>query len=145
MSRVTGEYCDGGFRLQGLNANIKVKVLYFSRTLSVIKNDLGCPLSSSVGRCGNHERRLPTSMSANPRETVRVLVDMDGVLADFEGHFLNRYRQKFPSEPFIPLEERRTFYVFEQYVPLRADLRVSFECSRSTEADEDHGGSRLVT
>ena len=49
-------------------------------------------------------------------EPVRVLVDMDGVLADFEGHLLQVYREKFPDEPFIPLEDRTTFYACDQYV-----------------------------
>jgi 5'-nucleotidase len=44
-----------------------------------------------------------------------VLVDMDGVLADFEGEFLRRWRKKFPRQIFYPLDKRDTFYVHEQY------------------------------
>lgn len=44
-----------------------------------------------------------------------ILVDMDGVLADFEAEFLHRWRAEYPDRPFIPLEERRGFSVREQY------------------------------
>lgn len=45
----------------------------------------------------------------------RVLLDMDCVMADFEGNFLRCFREKFPHEPFIPLEERKNFYVSDDY------------------------------
>ena len=54
-----------------------------------------------------------------------VLVDMDSVLCDFEGHFLNCYKETFPDERFVPLEDRNTFYVSHQYQTLRADLPVN--------------------
>ena len=60
--------------------------------------------------------------SSNKR--LRVLVDMDQVLCDFEGTFLARYQKKFPDEPFIPLQERNTFYIADQYEKLRTDLQV---------------------
>ena len=44
-----------------------------------------------------------------------VLVDMDGVLADFEGRWLEIFRERYPDEPFIKLEDRRTFYIDDQY------------------------------
>ncbi|KAK7498300.1 hypothetical protein BaRGS_00010560 [Batillaria attramentaria] len=56
------------------------------------------------------------------QKRLRVLVDLDGVLCDFEGYFLEKYREKFPHEPFIPLEERKTFYLRDQYAKLRPDL-----------------------
>ena len=50
---------------------------------------------------------------------------MDGVLADFEGGFLKKYRAKYPDEPYITLEDRRGFWVSSQYGQLRSDLCVS--------------------
>jgi 5'-nucleotidase len=48
---------------------------------------------------------------------MRILVDMDGVLADFEGAFLDIYRRNYPDKPFIPLAERNSFYLRDQYAP----------------------------
>jgi len=46
---------------------------------------------------------------------MRILVDMDGVLADFDGEFLKRWRERYPDKFYVPLEERTTMYVKEQY------------------------------
>nr|XP_006637077.2 PREDICTED: 5'(3')-deoxyribonucleotidase, mitochondrial isoform X1 [Lepisosteus oculatus] len=53
---------------------------------------------------------------------LRVLVDMDGVIADFEGGFLKKFRARYPNEPYITLEDRRGFWVSTQYGHLRSDL-----------------------
>ncbi|XP_019512301.1 PREDICTED: 5'(3')-deoxyribonucleotidase, mitochondrial isoform X2 [Hipposideros armiger] len=53
---------------------------------------------------------------------LRVLVDMDGVLADFEGGFLKKFRARFPDQPFIALEDRRGFWLSEQYGRLQPGL-----------------------
>lgn len=45
-----------------------------------------------------------------------ILVDMDGVIADFERGFLNNWIKQNPDKPYIPLEKRTTFYVRKQYI-----------------------------
>lgn len=62
---------------------------------------------------------------------LRVLVDMDGVLADFEGGFLRKFRARFPDLPFVALEDRRGFWVSEQYGRLQPGLSVSTRRPRS--------------
>src|SRR5258708_7875879 len=47
----------------------------------------------------------------------RILIDQDGVLADFEAGFLTAWREKYPDRPFIPLDQRTTFYPRDQYPP----------------------------
>ncbi|KAM6163522.1 5'(3')-deoxyribonucleotidase, cytosolic type [Rhynchocyon petersi] len=61
-------------------------------------------------------------MAARRGRAVRVLVDMDGVLADFEGGLLRGFCRRFPADPHVPLEERRGFLAQEQYRALRPDL-----------------------
>lgn len=46
---------------------------------------------------------------------MRILIDMDGVVADFEGDFLRRWKELHPEKKFIPLEERKGFYISDQY------------------------------
>ena len=68
---------------------------------------------------------FPTYKNHFKQTPMTVLVDMDCVLCDFEGHFLNCYRKTFPDEPFVPLEERCTFYLGDQYKTLGDDLPVN--------------------
>lgn len=44
-----------------------------------------------------------------------ILIDMDGVIADFEGEFLKRWRANHPEKPYVPHEERKGFWLREQY------------------------------
>lgn len=44
-----------------------------------------------------------------------ILIDMDGVLADFEGGFIKAWQRKFPKIPHIPLEKRKAFSVRNDY------------------------------
>ncbi|KAM9832450.1 5'(3')-deoxyribonucleotidase, mitochondrial [Neosynchiropus ocellatus] len=68
------------------------------------------------------DKRICVNMSSTTGKRLRVLVDMDGVLADFEGGFLKKYQAKYPDDPWISLEDRRGFWVSSQYGRLRSDL-----------------------
>ncbi len=46
---------------------------------------------------------------------MRILLDMDGVLANFEQRVMDLFRERYPYRPSIPLNQRTTFYVKEQY------------------------------
>lgn len=48
-------------------------------------------------------------------EKTVVLLDMDGVLVDIERGWLNRWRELYPDRFWKPVEERRTFYVEDEY------------------------------
>jgi len=54
-----------------------------------------------------------------------VLVDMDGVMCDFENHMLSEFRKRYPHEPFVLPADRRTFYMAEQYDKLKPGLAVN--------------------
>lgn len=47
-----------------------------------------------------------------------ILVDMDGVLANFEATCLERWREHYTDLPFIPLEKRKCFDVRKDYSDL---------------------------
>ena len=55
---------------------------------------------------------------------LRVLLDMDQVLADFEGHFLKEFRRKYPNEPFVDLEHREGLHISKQYEQIKPGLGV---------------------
>ncbi len=44
-----------------------------------------------------------------------ILVDMDGVIADFEKGLLETYKNRYPNKYFVSLDQRTSFYVKEQY------------------------------
>ncbi|MBN2303039.1 MAG: 5'-3'-deoxyribonucleotidase [Anaerolineae bacterium] len=59
---------------------------------------------------------------------MRILVDMDGVIADFEGGFLQRWRDQHPDKSYIPIADRRGFYIQAQYPEDYApDVRAIFQ------------------
>jgi len=50
-----------------------------------------------------------------------ILLDQDGVLADFEHAFIEAWRERHPDIPPVPYESRRSFHILEDYPPeLRA-------------------------
>src|SRR5947209_2254042 len=60
---------------------------------------------------------------------MRILVDMDGVLADFEGYFLQQWQDQHPEKPFVALPERTTFYIRENYPAEFSDLVHGIMCA----------------
>ncbi len=48
---------------------------------------------------------------------MRILVDMDGVLADFERGFEEAWRATYPDLPVVPAAERRHLLVQDEYPP----------------------------
>lgn len=56
-----------------------------------------------------------------------ILLDQDGPLADFEGGFLEQWRAKFPNEIFIPLEQRKSFYIVKDY-PVELKDKIEGVC-----------------
>lgn len=51
----------------------------------------------------------------NENTPQRILVDMDGVLADLELGFLQKFQIRYPDLGIVPLANRRTFYIREDY------------------------------
>jgi 5'-nucleotidase len=47
---------------------------------------------------------------------------MDGVIADFEAGFLEHWRRLHPDKLYVPLEERNTFFILDQYPVEYKDL-----------------------
>jgi len=44
-----------------------------------------------------------------------ILVDMDNTLAEFDAGFLKTWRELYPNEIFVPLEDRKTFHPHKDY------------------------------
>ena len=77
---------------------------------------------------------------------VRVLVDMDGVVADFDGHLTKVYRQKYPDLPYVKLEDRDGLYATDQYAAFGDDIRVG-NISMTSHTDVEgglHNGKQLL-
>ncbi|MBU0906584.1 MAG: hypothetical protein KKD18_06210 [Nanoarchaeota archaeon] len=46
---------------------------------------------------------------------MRILVDMDGVLVDYEQGFLDEWKKQHPDKPFVPIEKKKSFYHEDVY------------------------------
>ena len=44
-----------------------------------------------------------------------ILVDQDGVLADFERGFVDSWTKAVPDHPAVPVESRKSFFIHEDY------------------------------
>ncbi|XP_055877454.1 5'(3')-deoxyribonucleotidase, cytosolic type-like [Biomphalaria glabrata] len=55
-------------------------------------------------------------------KNIRVLVDFENVLCDFEQSLLKSYRRKYPKETYIPLEQRKGISVKRQYADVSEEL-----------------------
>jgi 5'(3')-deoxyribonucleotidase len=53
---------------------------------------------------------------------MRILVDMDGILADFDKELLQRRRTRNPDKFIVPIVERKTIYLIDQYPEELRDL-----------------------
>ena len=60
---------------------------------------------------------------------MRILIDMDGVIADFEGDFLRLWKEQHPEKKFIPLEERKGFYISRRQLQLFNLTHARYELS----------------
>ncbi|XP_066544870.1 5'(3')-deoxyribonucleotidase, mitochondrial [Amia ocellicauda] len=97
-------------------------MVLFARIVHLLKADraLVCTPIRCVSEHIHTSDKMHASSSSSKR--LRVLVDMDGVIADFEGGFLKKFQARYPKEPCISLEDRRGFWVSTQYGQLRSDL-----------------------
>lgn len=56
-----------------------------------------------------------------------VLVDQDGVLADFEGGFARAWQERFKRTPAVAIGERRSFRLIDDYPPaLHSDVAAIY-------------------
>lgn len=69
-------------------------------------------------------------MTWSPDPARTVLVDMDGVLADFEGGFRRRWRRRYPERPQLPSGERACYRILNAMDPAYADDIVAIYRSR---------------
>ncbi|XP_071965503.1 5'(3')-deoxyribonucleotidase, cytosolic type-like [Antedon mediterranea] len=56
------------------------------------------------------------------KHPLKVLVSLDGCVADSEDYFLREYRRRYPLEPYVRVEERQKIPLAHQYGRLRPDL-----------------------
>ena len=67
----------------------------------------------------------PAAVMGDGAKPLRLLVDMDGVLCDFEVSLFDHFRSRFPDEPFIPVNDRKLFYAREDYGRIKPRLKTN--------------------
>lgn len=72
---------------------------------------------------------MALASSSNKREII-ILVDMDGVLAELEGYFLQQFRTKWPDKPFVPIKDRRTFLLNDEDIYSQEDVYEILDAPR---------------
>lgn len=55
-------------------------------------------------------------------DAVHIVLDIDGVLANFEGGFVRGWQARFPDTPPIPQSARRAFALLDDYPPDQHDM-----------------------
>ena len=68
-------------------------------------------------------------------DKVTLLIDMDGVLGNWYGNLVERWKQLYPERPFIPAGELKSFYVEDSYPD--EDHQKLLEITRSGSFYED--------
>jgi len=58
-----------------------------------------------------------------------ILIDQDGPLVDFEKGFLDRWQTQYPDEFFVPLDQRKTLHLREEYPPRLRDKVEAIYCA----------------
>lgn len=61
--------------------------------------------------------------------SLQILLDMDGVLADFESGFLQQWSRLYPEHAAVPLGARSTFRIRESYPAHLSELVESVYCA----------------
>ena len=82
------------------------------------------PLTISISLYYSNFVKTCSFKENGKRDRMIILVDQDGPLADFERGFLEKWRAQFPHEFFMPLHQRKNFYVRDDYPK---DLRDKVE------------------
>ncbi|ETI07327.1 5' nucleotidase, deoxy (Pyrimidine), cytosolic type C protein (NT5C), partial [Bordetella pertussis STO1-CNMC-0004] len=72
--------------------------------------------SSHLGAAARHGTIRPPSHHLR-RDSMLILLDQDGVLADFEHAFIDAWRKRHPDIEPVAFEERKSFHIREDYAP----------------------------
>lgn len=61
------------------------------------------------------------------KKPLTILVDVDGVLADFDGWFMRLWAEKYPDRPRLDQSRRTSFKIVDEFSPeVRDDIRAIY-------------------